>query len=153
MAGDTSAAIEPNGPIGPDGPTGYGGHLPNPIAASGTLGDVASLLAGLPTLAIFGVIALASLVLRYRRSKGVERQQLKWFLAAVGFLMVAVVGYAVLVGSPNFWFHALGPAAIAVVVAFSLVVLADLSYPFSGDVAISPDDFKTGTLQQFFASR
>ena len=46
-----------------------------------------------------------------------------------------IVGYAVLVGSPNFWFHVLGPAAIAVVVVFSLLVLADLSYPFSGDVS------------------
>ncbi len=37
--------------------------------------------------------------------------------------------YAVLVGSPDFWFHVLGPAAIAIVVAFSLLVLLDLSYP------------------------
>ena len=52
------------------------------------------------------------------------------------------------------WFvrqpHALGPAAVAAVVAVSLVVLVDLSYPFSGDVAIAPDDFKTGALGQFF---
>jgi hypothetical protein len=61
------------------------------------------------------------------------------------------VGYAVLVGSPHFGFHALGPAAIAAVVAVSLVVLLDLSYPFSGDVSIAPDDFKTGALGQFFA--
>ena len=32
------------------------------------------------------------------------------------------------------------------------VVLLDLSYPFSGDVAIAPDDFKTGALQQFFSA-
>lgn len=66
------------------------------------------------------------------------------------FSTVVIIGYAVLVGSPLFWFHALGPAAIAMVVAVSLVVLADLSYPFSGDVAIAPDDFKTGALGQFF---
>jgi hypothetical protein len=47
----------------------------------------------------------------------------------------------------------LGPAAIAMVVAISLVVLVDLTYPFSGDVAITPDDFKTGALQQFFGLR
>jgi hypothetical protein len=73
--------------------------------------------------------------------------------ALILFSTVVIVAYAVLVGSPNYWFHALGPAAIAVVVAFSLVVLADLSYPFSGDVSISPDDFTTGTLQRFFPSR
>ena len=41
-----------------------------------------------------------------------------------------VVAYAVLVGSPNFWFHVLGPAAIAVVVAISLVVLVALAQFF-----------------------
>jgi hypothetical protein len=39
------------------------------------------------------------------------------------------------------------------VVVISLVVLVDLTYPFSGDVAIAPDDFKTGALAQFFHSR
>jgi hypothetical protein len=66
------------------------------------------------------------------------------------FSTVVTVGYAVFVGSPQFGFHVLGPAAIAAVVAVSLVVLLDLSYPFSGDVAIAPDDFKTGALGQFF---
>jgi hypothetical protein len=66
------------------------------------------------------------------------------------FSTFVTVGYAVLVGSPHFGFHALGPAAIAAVVAVSLVVLLDLSYPFSGDVSIAPDDFKTGALGQFF---
>ena len=63
-----------------------------------------------------------------------------------------IIGYAVLVGSPNFWFHVLGPAAIAVVVVFSLLVLADLSYPFSGDVAIDPEPFDTGALARFLAA-
>ena len=66
------------------------------------------------------------------------------------FSTLVTVGYAVFVGSPHFGFHALGPAAVAAVVAVSLVVLLDLSYPFSGDVAIAPDDFKTGALGQFF---
>jgi len=46
---------------------------------------------------------------------------------------LVVVGYAVLVGSPSFGFHLLGPAAIGSIIALSLVVLVDLSYPFSGD--------------------
>jgi hypothetical protein len=62
-----------------------------------------------------------------------------------------ILGYALLVGSPHFWFHALGPTAIAIVVAFSLVVLFDLSYPFSGEVTITPQPYKTGVLAQFFA--
>jgi hypothetical protein len=73
--------------------------------------------------------------------------------ALILFGSLVIVAYAVLVGSPHFWFHALGPAAIAVVVAFSLVVLADLSYPFSGDLSISPEAFKSGVLEQFFTER
>jgi hypothetical protein len=71
-----------------------------------------------------------------------------FFLILFGAFVI--IGYAVLVGSPSFWFHALGAAAIAMVVAVSLVVLIDLSYPFSGNVAISPAVFKTGSLGQFF---
>jgi hypothetical protein len=69
------------------------------------------------------------------------------------FSSLVIVGYAVLVGSPHFWFHVLGPAAIAIVVAFSLVVLLDLSYPFSGDVSVDPAPFETGVLAQFFEPR
>ena len=65
---------------------------------------------------------------------------------------MVIIGYAVLVGSPHFGFHALGPAAIAVVVAFSLVVLADLSYPFSGGLTVDPRDFRNGVLEQFFGT-
>jgi hypothetical protein len=69
------------------------------------------------------------------------------------FSSLVIVGYAVLVGSPHIWLHVLGPAAIAIVVAFSLVVLLDLSYPFSGDVSVDPAPFETGVLAQFFEPR
>jgi hypothetical protein len=69
--------------------------------------------------------------------------------ALILFTSFVVVAYAVLVGSPNYWFHLLGPAAIGAVVAVSLVVLVDMSYPFSGDFAIPPDDFTTGALEPF----
>jgi hypothetical protein len=76
---------------------------------------------------------------------------LPWDIAAlIVFSSVVIVVYAVLVGSPSFWFHLLGPLAIAVVVIFSLVVLVDLSYPYSGEVAISSNPFTTGALSQFF---
>jgi Protein of unknown function (DUF4239) len=72
--------------------------------------------------------------------------------ALILFTSFVVVAYAVLVGSPSYWFHLLGPAAIAAVLAISLVVLVDLSYPFSGDFAIPPDDFQTGVLEPSFDS-
>jgi len=66
------------------------------------------------------------------------------------FNTLVIVTYAVFVGSPSFFFHALGPAAIAVVVAVSIVVMFDLSYPFSGSVTVSPHDLRSGELEQFF---
>lgn len=68
------------------------------------------------------------------------------------FGSLVIIVYAVLVGSPSFWFHAIGPIAIASVVVFSLLVLADLSYPFSGDVRVEPDEFRSGVLSQYFPS-
>ena len=46
--------------------------------------------------------------------------------------------------------HVLGPAAIAMVVAFSLVVLLDLSYPPTGDFTVDPEPLETGVLARFF---
>jgi hypothetical protein len=114
-------AVEPTGPMGPDGPTGYGGRLPNPIAMGGAFGDFATVVASLPTLAIFSLLALASLGLRYRRSHGVERQQLKWFLFAVGFLVVtAMVGFAT--QNTAVWYLViLGLALLPVAAAFAVL--------------------------------
>lgn len=76
---------------------------------------------------------------------------LPWDIAAlILFSSFVVVAYSLVVGSPSYWFHLLGPAAIASVVVVALVVLVDLSYPFSGDFAIPPDDFQTGVLKAFF---
>ncbi len=69
------------------------------------------------------------------------------------FNTLVIVAYAVFVGSPSFFFHARGPSAIAVVVAVSIVVLFDLSYPFSGSVTVSPHDLRSGELEQFFSPR
>jgi hypothetical protein len=62
---------------------------------------------------------------------------------------IVILGYAVLVGSRSAWFHAIGAGAIAVIIGFSLVVLLDLSYPFAGTFAITPEPFHTGVLAQF----
>ena len=76
---------------------------------------------------------------------------LPWVIGALLFVgSVVIVGYAVLVGSRSFWFHAIGAGAIALVIGMSLVVLFALVYPFSGDLAIDPGPFKAGSLAQFF---
>ena len=71
-------------------------------------------------------------------------------LIAVGSLII--LGYVLLVGSRSFWFHAIGVCSISIIIVLSLVVLVDLSYPFSGDLVVSPSPFKTGELEQIFYS-
>lgn len=74
---------------------------------------------------------------------------LPWVIGAllvVGSMII--VGYTVLVGSRSFWFHAIGSAAVAVVLGLSLVVLLDLTYPFSGDLSVSSQPFRTGVLDR-----
>ena len=70
--------------------------------------------------------------------------------ALIIFSSIVIVGYAVLVGSPNFWFHVLGPAAIASSSCSRCWCSLDLSYPFSGDVTIDPEPFHSGALARFF---
>jgi hypothetical protein len=64
---------------------------------------------------------------------------------------IIIVGYTVLVGSKSFWFHAIGSGAVAIVLGLSLVVLLDLTYPFSGDLSVGSSPFRAGALAQFFA--
>ena len=69
-------------------------------------------------------------------------------LIMVGALVM--LGYVMLVGSRSYWFHTIGACSIALVIALSLVVLIDLSYPFSGSLNVSSAPFQTGALAEFF---
>jgi hypothetical protein len=73
------------------------GTWPNPYALPGVAGDVMAAIASLSVL-VYGVpplIAIAGLVVRMRRSHGVERQQLKWFAYVGVLLMVSLVVSAI----------------------------------------------------------
>jgi hypothetical protein len=65
----------------------------NPFALPGAAGDLLAGLVGvteaLYALAVLG--ALAGLVLRLRRSRGIERQQLKWFAYVSGLMLAALM--------------------------------------------------------------
>ena len=78
---------------------------------------------------------------------------LPWVIGALLLVgSIVIMGYTVLVGSRSFWFHAIGAGAIALVLGLSLVVLLDLTYPFSGDLSVSSGPFRTGALAPFFAA-
>jgi len=67
----------------------YPPDVVNPFQIGGSAGDALASLGKLVDLVLFVVLLLASwsLVVRYRRAQGVEREQLKWF-AFVGFIAV-----------------------------------------------------------------
>jgi hypothetical protein len=70
-------------------------QLHNPIGLSGRVGDLmrgmqdSALLVGVPLALV--LLAALSLILRFRRSAGVERQQLKWFAYVVGLAAANLV--------------------------------------------------------------
>jgi hypothetical protein len=109
----------------------------NPLGIEGRVGDMLSWLSGAGELLAAGTLVLGglSLVLRLRRSRGRERQQVTWF-AYVG--MLALVPFVVLVlvsvlagdqGAP--WLNAL-----ALIAWWSLVVLLLVGLPSAIGIAI-----------------
>jgi hypothetical protein len=101
------------------------GHHPNPFALPGALGDALGALI-VPVTVVYApavVGAMAGLVVRLRRSRGVERQQLKW-VAYVGSLMLTALllaavslGFRGAVGDP---IGAIGWGAFLLLVVFGL---------------------------------
>lgn len=69
-----------------------GGFIPlgSPFAAGGAAGRVAAVATYGGTLVVLATIPLAllSLVFRFRRAGGIERQQIKWFTYAVAILVL-----------------------------------------------------------------
>jgi hypothetical protein len=85
-AGATAAALDP---VALDG---VGAAFTNPIGvpALGGLIDVVNALL-LPAVVSLGVLSVTSLLLRFRRSRGVERQQLRWFLLATATFLASLI--------------------------------------------------------------
>jgi len=71
-------------------------QIPNPFAMHGPLGDLL-LLASSTMLKIFPVLALiaaAALVVRFRRSGGIEREQLRWLMYTAAFIVgLLLIGF------------------------------------------------------------
>jgi hypothetical protein len=101
--------------------------IANPFALAGPAGTVATVLfdAGLALHAASAVAALVSLVLRFRTSRGVERQQLRW-VAAGGTAAVAGLLPNILVGlgiAPRVNDLVVYPAVLCVPVSVAVAVL------------------------------
>ena len=69
------------------------GRVTNPIGIEGVVAAEQSALGGIffGLMAVAFLGALASLIVRFRRSRGIERQQLKWFTFAAGLLVAWAV--------------------------------------------------------------
>jgi uncharacterized membrane protein len=90
--------------------------LQRPVALGGALGELMQAVAdaGLLAVVLLGILSIASLVYRFRRAQGTERQQLKWFLYPAVLFLVGLVAASVL-QTPSAWSVALlGLAAIPV---------------------------------------
>ena len=78
----------------PEVPSAGGLTLPNPLGLSGDAGELLRRAPNIlfPLILLLVLISASALVLRFVRSRGVERQQLKWLAYAAGLnLMVALL--------------------------------------------------------------
>jgi hypothetical protein len=66
-------------------------RVENPVGAGGPAGDLLEVFQGIgfPLFALAAIGSMASIVVRFRRSDGVERQQLKWMAAAAALVVAA----------------------------------------------------------------
>ena len=78
-------------------------RVPNPFALGGSVGEVLRALdAAFPLLLLVALLAVVSVIVRWRRAREIERQQIKWLLypaLLVGLGLVAQVPLLTLTGS------------------------------------------------------
>ena len=104
-------------------PTLYQSEVPNPLVtdakrASDLTGGIGFLL-----VVTAGVAAVVSLIGRFRRSRGEERQQMKWFVYAAGLMFLAEIPLNAMEVPPA-WTQALAAIATALLpVAVGIAIL------------------------------
>ena len=119
--------------VGPFSPGVYPPGTENPLLIGGPVSDALSLANGV--LALLGIpsliLVLASVVSRYRRAAGIERQQLKWFAAVASIVIAAFAVGITTQGSPN------GTMAAAVSsLAYGIALTASALMPLAIGMAV-----------------
>jgi hypothetical protein len=86
-------------------PVDEGSLVGNPVAMEGSIGSVAEFIANVGVTVLFlGVLlAAVSLLLRFRRAGGQQRQQLKWLAFGGAFLAAVIVLDLVSQEPPGIW--------------------------------------------------
>src|SRR5215207_9766855 len=105
--------------------------ITNPVGIGGTVGHILGMLGniGLVVLLIALLASAVSLILRLRRAKGVERQQLKWFvyaatLATIGTVVAFAGAYVFasdLINAIGYWETQLAVAALPVFTGLAIL--------------------------------
>jgi signal transduction histidine kinase len=104
-------------------PKMYAINLPNPLAVGPNV--VSDTLAGIGVLMLLaaGIAAVASLIGRFRRSRGDERQQMKWFVYAAALMLVTLIPVNVVEDTPA-WMQVLSGITTALLpVAVGVAIL------------------------------
>jgi hypothetical protein len=107
------------------GPVSY--EVANPMALPGAAGDLMRTIDGITTMLALPAfpLAVAAMVVRFRRSRGVERQQLKWFALASAFAGI-LLGASIVVPDESVadWLILFGLLALAALpVAAGMAIL------------------------------
>jgi signal transduction histidine kinase len=105
------------------GPRMYGIDLPNPLAVRPAW--IGELIGSIGIALVLGaaIAAAVSLVRRFRRSLGEERQQMKWFVYAAGLMFVVQIALNAFVTAPA-WLTTIAAIATALVpVAVGVAIL------------------------------
>jgi hypothetical protein len=100
------------------GPVENATFIDNPIALGGILADIRAALEGPVSgfMALTVAVSGTALAVRFRRARGVERQQLKWVASAAVF---AAIAFGIQVAS-----NSAKPTEVLVIVAFMTIPVA-----------------------------